>query len=83
MMSRKIFLVTRGTLPQLPLRFKETSVYIDREMEDIDTELATRQKSDGSKMSDINYRIKKTLQVDKLRKYFATLSNTNQNSVIR
>ena len=52
-------------------------------MEDIDTELVTRQKSAGSKMSDINYRMKKTLQVDKLRKYFATLSNTNQNSVIR
>ena len=51
-------------------------------MEDIDTELVTRQKSAGSKMSDINYRMKKTL-VDKLRKYFATLSNTNQNSVIR
>ena len=77
------FLVTRATLPQFLLRFKEASVCFDREMEDIDTELATRQKSDGNKMSDINYRMKKTLQVDKLRKYFTTLSNTNhQKSVI-
>ena len=53
-------------------------------MEDIDTELATKQKSGGSKMSDIDYRMKKTLQVDKLRKYFAFLSNTNnQKGVIR
>ena len=51
-------------------------------MEEIDTELATKQKSGGSKMSDI--RIKKFLQVDKLRKYFAFLSNTNnQKGVIR
>ena len=55
---------------------------LGREMEDIDTELARRDQSWGGRMSEINYRMKKTLQVDKLKQYFITQSSY-QNNVIK
>ena len=80
--SEPDIMITRAILSQFILRLQTAKTSFGGEMEDIDTELARRDQSWGGKMSEINYRMKKTLQVDKLKKYFITQSS-HQNNVIR
>ena len=69
---------SQGKLLQWMISLRQDSTLVTLAMENVDTDLV-RVKIVGNRLSEINFRMKKTLQVDKLKKYFGNASGLQSN----